>query len=73
MFGASIHVLLTAGLITMGSSVAVNLGSIPCLVFGGIYKFSVNSLYNERCERMQTTLELSLQTGQNGIGLALRF
>ena len=73
MFGASSHVLLTAGLITMGSSVALNLGSIPCLVFGGIYKFSTHSLYNERCERMQTTLELSLQTGQNGIGLALRF
>ena len=73
MFQQSSHELITAGLITMGSSAVLNLGSIPCLVFGGIYKFSTHSLYNERCERIQTTLELSLQTGQNGIGLALRF
>ena len=73
MFQQSSHELITAGLITMGSSAVLNLGSIPYLVYGGIYKYSVNSLYNERCERTQTTLELSLQTGQNGIGLALRF
>ena len=73
MFGASSHVLLSTGLIIMGSSVALNVGSIPCLIYGGIYKFSTNRLYNERCERQQTTIELSLQTSQNGIGFALKF
>ena len=73
MFGASSHVLLSTGLIIMGSSVALNVGSIPCLIYGGIYKFSINRLYNERCERQQTTLEISLQTSQNGIGFSLKF
>ena len=73
MFGASSQVLLTTGLIIMGSSLALNIGAIPCLIYGGIYKFSAHTLYNERCERQQTTLELSLQTSQNGIGFALRF
>jgi hypothetical protein len=42
-------------------------------VYGGIYKFSTNHRYNERCERQQSTLEHSFQTSQNGLGLALRF
>lgn len=73
MFGVTSHVLLSTGLIIMGSSALLYVGSIPCLVYGGIYKFSTNHRYNERCERQQSTLELSFQTSQNGLGLALRF
>ena len=51
----------------------LTLASAPLIVIGAKYKFTINSLYNERCERQQTTLELSLQTTQNGICLALKF
>ena len=49
------------------------MASAPLIAIGAKYKFTINSRYNERCERQQTTLELSLQTNQNGIGFALRF
>ena len=47
--------------------------SAPCIAVGSVYKFNVHNVYNERCERQETTLELSIQTSQNGLGLALRF
>ena len=49
------------------------MASAPLIAIGAKYKFTINSRYNERCERQQTTLEFSLQTSQNGLGFALRF
>lgn len=49
------------------------LASAPLIAVGAKYKFTINSRYNERCERTQTTLELSLQSFPNGIGFALKF
>ena len=73
LFGFTSYTLSGLGLIVMASSAVVNAASVPCLVFGGIYKFSAHKLYNERCERQKTTLELSFQTGQNSVGFALSF
>jgi len=73
LFGFTSYTLSGLGLIVMASSAVVNAASVPCLVFGGIYKFSAHKLYNERCERQKTTLELSFQTGQNSVAFALSF
>lgn len=58
------------GLILGGG--ALNIASIPCLIVGGKKKFSAHEIYNNNCPKSQPQLELSVQTSQNGIGLALK-
>ena len=49
-------------------------GSIPCIIVGGVKKKRSMNVYNDSCvQKEQQVLQLSLQTTQNGIGLALNF
>ena len=60
-----------AAIIGLGS--AMELGSIPLLVVGGIKRNNTYEVYNEPSRQQQNTLYLSMQTSANGIGLALKF
>ncbi|MBE6324970.1 MAG: hypothetical protein E7074_08375 [Bacteroidales bacterium] len=61
-----------AGLGLMIGGGALNIASIPCLIVGGKKKFSAHEIYNRNCTK-QPQVQLSLQTSQNGLGLALKF
>lgn len=66
-------VLLTYGgamLIGLGS--AMEVGSIPLLVVGGLKRNNAYEVYNETCQP-RNTVSLNLQASANGIGLALKF
>lgn len=58
--------------VMMGGSLLLA-GSVPCIVVGTIYKTKAHERYNESCAKQMPPLQLSLQTSQNGIGLALNF
>jgi len=63
---------MLAGIGLMIGGGALNVASIPCLIVGGKKKYSAHEIYNNNCSKSQPQIELSLQTSQNGIGLALK-
>ena len=65
--------LIGSGALVIGLGSAMELGSIPLLVVGGIKRNNTYEVYNEQCRQQQNTLYLSMQTSANGIGLALKF
>ena len=62
-----------AGVIVSGVGLGLITASIPCIAVGAVKKFTAHNTYNEHCAKQQPQLQLSLQTSQNGIGLALTF
>ena len=60
-----------AVLLSFGS--AALSASVPLLVIGAIKKNNSHEVYNESCAAQQAPMTLNLQTGVNGIGLALNF
>lgn len=65
--------LMAGGAMVIGLGSAMELGSIPLLVVGGIKRNNTYEVYNEQCRQQQNTLYLSMQASSNGIGLALKF
>ena len=60
-----------AGLVAGAGLFAI--AGIPCVIVGGKKKFTAHELYTENCAKQQNALTLSVQTSQNGLGLALNF
>ena len=60
-----------AGLVAGAGALAI--AGIPCVIVGGKKKFTAHELYTENCAKQQNALTLSVQTSQNGLGLALNF
>lgn len=65
--------LIAGGSLAIGIGAAMELGSIPLLIVGGIKRNNTYEVYNEQCRQQQNTLYLSLQASANGLGLALKF
>ena len=67
--------LLIGGCTTFTIGCIASTACIPCLIVGGIKKNNSHKVYNEVCASKNTmsSLELDLQTSQNGIGFALKF
>ncbi len=67
------ELLMKGGGLVIGIGAAMELGSIPLLIVGGIKRNNTYEVYNEQCRQQQNTLYLSLQASTNGLGLALKF
>ena len=60
-----------AALIAVGD--AAVLGSIPCLIVGGLKRNNTHEVYNQYCRRNVTTLTFQVQASRNGLGIAMNF
>ncbi len=60
------------GAMIIGLGSAMEVGSIPLLVIGGIKRNNSHEVYNTSC-RNANTVSLNLQANTNGLGLALKF
>ena len=66
--------LYISGAILTTVGTGLSIGSIPCLIVGSVKKNNSYEVYNEECAPKQTaTLDFSIQTTENGIGMAIRF
>ena len=79
MFDSHSSITKTCGWIALGGGIAAVVG-LPVFIVGNSLKRNAYEVYNESClqslpakHQQQPQLELSLQTSQNGLGLALRF
>lgn len=59
-----------AGIVTVGDLMIM--GSIPCLVIGGIKRNNTHEVYN-KTRHLTSPLTFQLQTSQNGVGIAMQF
>lgn len=63
-----------AGVIVFGVGLGLLTASAPCIAIGAVKRSTAHNTYNDHCAKQQEPpLELSLQTSQNGLGLALKF
>ena len=64
---------LVSGAVLTPIGAGLCLGSIPCLVVGGLKKNRSHNVYNEVCASRQVVATIKLQSSSNGLGLALNF
>lgn len=67
-------ILAYTGIAEMAIGGVMTVGSIPCLIIGGIKKNNSHEVYNEECIRQTAyVVEFGLQASHNGLGLAMKF
>lgn len=67
----AVMVGIGAALIAVGD--AAVLGSIPCLIVGGLKRNNTHEVYNQYCSRNATALTFQVQASRNGLGIAMNF
>ena len=66
------YALVASGATFIAIGSLMEAGSIPLLIVGGIRRNNTHEVYNVSC-REKTQVSLNVQSGANGIGLALKF
>ena len=61
------------GTILLVSGSALFTASIPCIIVGTIRRNNSYEIYNQKCARQTTNLELKFGPTSNGVGMALAF
>lgn len=66
-------VILGIGATLFAVGDAAVLGSIPCLIVGGLKRNNTHEVYNQYCSRNVTALTFQVQASRNGLGIAMNF